>query len=147
MGVQQPKIGGEVRPHQDSTFLRTDPPSVVGLWWALEDSTKQNGCLWALPGAHAQGVARHFIRRYAIITMTAMCVLPCRQWTCLDVTDTRQQDVQDVGISTSCSLVICGSNSLRKVKLCLGRESCEVSPDCSSALHHMLSEVACELNM
>ncbi len=61
--VQQPKIGGEVRPHQDSTFLRTDPPSVVGLWWALEDATKQNGCLWALPGAHAQGVARHFIRK------------------------------------------------------------------------------------
>ena len=49
MIVQQPKIGGEVRPHQDSTFLRTDPPSVVGLWWALEDATKQNGCLWALP--------------------------------------------------------------------------------------------------
>ena len=61
--VQQPKIGGEVRPHQDSTFLRTDPPSVIGLWWALEDATKQNGCLWALPGAHAQGVARHFIRK------------------------------------------------------------------------------------
>ncbi|CAL5226868.1 g9740 [Coccomyxa viridis] len=60
---KQPKIGGEVRPHQDSTFLRTDPPSVIGLWWALEDATKQNGCLWALPGAHAQGVARHFIRK------------------------------------------------------------------------------------
>ena len=63
--MQQPKIGGEVRPHQDSTFLRTDPPSVVGLWWALEDSTKQNGCLWALPGIHKQGVARHFIRKWA----------------------------------------------------------------------------------
>ena len=61
--VQQPKIGGEVRPHQDSTFLRTSPPSVVGLWWALEDSTKQNGCLWALPGACTPGVTRQFIRR------------------------------------------------------------------------------------
>ena len=63
--MQQPKIGGEVRPHQDSTFLRTDPPSVIGLWWALEDSTKQNGCLWALPGIHKQGVARHFLRKWA----------------------------------------------------------------------------------
>lgn len=59
---QQPKIGGEVRPHQDSTFLATVPPSVVGLWWALEDSTKQNGCLWALPGSQAAGVARRFLR-------------------------------------------------------------------------------------
>ena len=55
---KQPGIGGEVVPHQDSTFLRTDPPSVIGLWWALEDATKENGCLWALPGSHKAGVAR-----------------------------------------------------------------------------------------
>ena len=48
--VQQPKIGGEVAVHQDSTFLYTDPPTVVGLWLALEDATKENGCLWHLPG-------------------------------------------------------------------------------------------------
>lgn len=59
---KQPKIGGEVRPHQDSTFLYTDPPSVVGLWWALEDATRTNGCLWAAPGSHAKGVARRFLR-------------------------------------------------------------------------------------
>lgn len=63
--MQQPKIGGEVRPHQDSTFLATDPPSVIGLWWALEDATKQNGCLWALPGSHKDGVARRFLRMCA----------------------------------------------------------------------------------
>ena len=63
--AQQPNIGGEVRPHQDSTFLHTDPPSVVGLWWALEDSTQQNGCLWALPGSHEGGVARRFLRTCA----------------------------------------------------------------------------------
>ncbi|EIE24756.1 phytanoyl-CoA dioxygenase [Coccomyxa subellipsoidea C-169] len=59
---KQPKIGGEVRPHQDSTFLYTDPPSVVGLWWALEDATRTNGCLWAHPGSHASGVARRFLK-------------------------------------------------------------------------------------
>ena len=48
--MQQKKIGGEVALHQDSTFLYTDPPSVVGLWVALEDATKENGCLWHLPG-------------------------------------------------------------------------------------------------
>jgi len=37
-------VGGEVVPHQDSTFLWTEPqPSVVGLWLALEDATTENG--------------------------------------------------------------------------------------------------------
>lgn len=59
---KHPGIGGEVVPHQDSTFLATDPPSVVGLWLALEDATVENGCLWGLPGSHKQGVMRRFIR-------------------------------------------------------------------------------------
>jgi phytanoyl-CoA hydroxylase len=50
--LQQPRIGGEVAIHQDSTFLYTDPPTVVGLWIALEDATKENGCLWTIPGEH-----------------------------------------------------------------------------------------------
>ena len=48
--LQQPRIGGEVSVHQDSTFLHTDPLTVVGLWIALEDATKENGCLWTLKG-------------------------------------------------------------------------------------------------
>lgn len=58
---KQPSIGGEVVPHQDSTFLYTEPMSTVGLWWALEDATKENGCLWALPGSHHDGVARRML--------------------------------------------------------------------------------------
>ena len=42
---KQPEIGGRVPPHQDSTFLYTDPPSAVGVWYALEDCTEENGCL------------------------------------------------------------------------------------------------------
>lgn len=60
---KQPGIGGEVVPHQDSTFLATEPPSVVGMWLALEDATQDNGCLWTLPGSHKFGVKRRFIRR------------------------------------------------------------------------------------
>jgi phytanoyl-CoA hydroxylase len=38
-------------PHvQDGAFLYTRPQSVVGFWWALEDCTLHNGCLWAKPG-------------------------------------------------------------------------------------------------
>lgn len=49
-------------PHQDSTFLYTDPPSCIGLWLALEDATRSNGCLWGLKGVHKQGPARRFMR-------------------------------------------------------------------------------------
>ena len=47
---KQPTIGGEVTCHQDSTFLYTEPPAIAGLWFALEDATVENGCLWAIPG-------------------------------------------------------------------------------------------------
>ena len=43
-----------MRPHQDSTFLYTDPPSVIGLWLALEDATVENGCLFSQPGSHLE---------------------------------------------------------------------------------------------
>ena len=49
---KQPKIGGEVTYHQDSTYIYTKPSSVMGFWWALEDATIDNGCLWVLPGGH-----------------------------------------------------------------------------------------------
>ncbi|CAM6090754.1 unnamed protein product [Calypogeia fissa] len=58
---KQPGIGGEVVPHQDSTFLYTEPHSTTAVWIALEDANKVNGCLWALPGSHKGGVFRRFI--------------------------------------------------------------------------------------
>lgn len=59
---KQPRIGGEVVAHQDATFLYTDPVSVVGFWFALEDATVDNGCLWALPGGHRLGLKQRFRR-------------------------------------------------------------------------------------
>jgi phytanoyl-CoA hydroxylase len=59
---KQPGIGGEVDLHQDATFLWTEPQSVMGLWFALEDATTANGCLRAVPGAHAQPPRRRFRR-------------------------------------------------------------------------------------
>lgn len=58
---KQPNIGGEVVPHQDSSFIHTQPLSCVGLWWALEDATRDNGCLWAQPGVHKEGLKRRFM--------------------------------------------------------------------------------------
>ena len=59
---KQPNIGGEVTCHQDSTFLYTDPIDIVGLWFALEDATIENGCLWALPGGHRHGLKSRWRR-------------------------------------------------------------------------------------
>jgi phytanoyl-CoA hydroxylase len=59
---KQPNIGGEVTCHQDSTFLFTEPMSVIGLWFALEDATIENGCLWAIPGGHKAGLKSRFVR-------------------------------------------------------------------------------------
>ena len=57
-----PRIGGEVTCHQDATFLYTDPLSVVGFWFALQDATVDNGCLWAQPGGHRGPLRQRFVR-------------------------------------------------------------------------------------
>lgn len=59
---KQPGIGGEVVPHQDNSFLYTEPPTCTGLWLALEDASIINGCLWAIPGSHKNGLVRRFLR-------------------------------------------------------------------------------------
>lgn len=59
---KQPRIGGEVGCHQDSTFLYTEPQDIVGLWFALEDATLENGCLWAIPGGHELGLKQRWRR-------------------------------------------------------------------------------------
>jgi phytanoyl-CoA hydroxylase len=59
---KQPLIGGEVACHQDATFLYTDPMTVTGFWFAIEDATLDNGCLWTKPGAHRTSLRKIFKR-------------------------------------------------------------------------------------
>lgn len=62
--LKQPSIGGAVPPHQDSTFLYTSPPTAVGFWFALEDATTQNGCLYMLRGSHKWApISKRFVRK------------------------------------------------------------------------------------
>ena len=49
---KQAHIGGEVTCHTDHTYLWTEPRSVVGFWFAIDDATRENGCMWAVPGGH-----------------------------------------------------------------------------------------------
>ena len=59
---KQPNIGGEVTCHQDSTFLYNEPVKIAGLWFALEDATIDNGCLWVIPGGHKLGLKSRWVR-------------------------------------------------------------------------------------
>ena len=59
---KQPGIGGEVRWHQDATFFDTTPISVTTFWFALEDATLANGCLWVEPGGHRGPLRERFVR-------------------------------------------------------------------------------------
>lgn len=43
--MKPPGIGGEVRWHQDGTFLIDRDESVIGIWIALEDADPDNACL------------------------------------------------------------------------------------------------------
>jgi phytanoyl-CoA hydroxylase len=51
---------GEGKPgqawHQDEYFIPTRDRSLTAAWIALDDATIENGCLWALPGSHRQGI-------------------------------------------------------------------------------------------
>jgi len=57
------RIGGIVDVHQDSSFLYTEPASCVGFWFALEDATTGNGCMWAQPGGHRTSLRSWFRRK------------------------------------------------------------------------------------
>src|ERR1700693_1701796 len=58
---KQPRIGGEVRWHQDATYFETDPISVTGFWFALERAGRDNGCLWVEPGGHRSPLRERFV--------------------------------------------------------------------------------------
>lgn len=63
--MKQARIGAPVRPHRDGSFILSDNESCVGLWWPLGPATRANGCLWAVPGSHRDGVSRRLVRRAA----------------------------------------------------------------------------------
>lgn len=42
--------------HQDEYFIPTRDRSLTAAWIALDDATTDNGCLWAIPGSHTDGI-------------------------------------------------------------------------------------------
>jgi len=57
---KQPRIGGIVNWHQDASFFFTTPQSVITLWFAVEDATLENGCLWVEPAGHLGPLRERF---------------------------------------------------------------------------------------
>jgi phytanoyl-CoA hydroxylase len=49
---KNPKIGGDVGPHKDNSYLITSPLSCQGIWISLDEASKDNGCMWGVPGSH-----------------------------------------------------------------------------------------------
>ena len=92
--LKHARIGGVVDVHQDSSFLYTEPESCIGFWFALEDTTKENGCMWAMPGGHRtalrswfrkkeEGGTELFILDNEPISMEGIIPLEVKKGTCI----------------------------------------------------------------
>lgn len=44
--------------HQDVMYWGLEPPSALTVWYAIDDSDKENGCMRVIPGTHA-GLRQH----------------------------------------------------------------------------------------
>lgn len=73
---KQPGIGGEVGWHQDATFFDSTPISVTTFWFALEDATLNNGCLWVEVGGHRGPLRERFVRSGDAIAMEKLDATP-----------------------------------------------------------------------
>ena len=73
---KQPGIGGEVRWHQDATYFDSTPISVTTFWFALEDATQDNGCLWVEPGGHKGPLRERFLREGARVWVEKLDATP-----------------------------------------------------------------------
>jgi phytanoyl-CoA hydroxylase len=73
---KQPRIGGEVTWHQDASFLATEPQSVLGLWFALEEATLDNGCLWVDPGGHRGPLRERYVNEGGRLHMQSLDATP-----------------------------------------------------------------------
>ncbi|HEX2580536.1 MAG TPA: phytanoyl-CoA dioxygenase family protein [Dongiaceae bacterium] len=73
---KQPSIGGEVGWHQDATYLLTEPSSVLGFWFALEDADAGNGALMVQPGGHKGPLRQLFYRHNGKLLTDTLSPLP-----------------------------------------------------------------------
>ncbi len=61
--LKPPRVGGEVRWHQDASYLISEPAAVIGIWVAIDEATRDNGCLWVQPGGQRSPLREIFARQ------------------------------------------------------------------------------------
>ena len=54
--------GKKVNPHRDGSYLLTHKHPLIGFWFALEDATVDNACLYGVPGSHKYGLSYEWVR-------------------------------------------------------------------------------------
>jgi phytanoyl-CoA hydroxylase len=73
---KQAHIGGEVGWHQDASFFVTDPLTVTTFWFAVDDATLDNGCLWVEPGGHRGPLRERYVNDHGRLRMEALDATP-----------------------------------------------------------------------
>ncbi len=64
MAMLKPPLGREKPWHQDHAYFNFSLETrIVGVWIALEDVDRENGCMFVVPGGHREGPRTHFLRR------------------------------------------------------------------------------------
>jgi phytanoyl-CoA hydroxylase len=53
------RVGTVVPKHQDMPYWPFDPPELITAWIALDDSTRENGCVRFFAGSHKLGMLPH----------------------------------------------------------------------------------------
>jgi len=51
-----------VKPHQDSTFLYTEPNTTLAFWTPLQQATLENACLQVIPGSHKWPILFRYVK-------------------------------------------------------------------------------------
>lgn len=49
---KRPDDGLPVHWHQDAAYFPIEPMETFTLWLAVDDATRENGCMWVVPGSH-----------------------------------------------------------------------------------------------
>ena len=73
---KQPRIGGEVHWHQDATFFFTNPISVLTFWFAIDDATLENGCLYVSKEGIDTPLRQRFCLRDGVTEMDTLSETP-----------------------------------------------------------------------
>jgi phytanoyl-CoA hydroxylase len=56
--TKQPRYSSETGWHQDIRYWAFERPELVSTWLALGRETRENGCLYVIPGTHTLSISR-----------------------------------------------------------------------------------------